>query len=140
MDPSHDCIFWMSQTDFRTQTKHLRFPGLIQWGHLRQAFQGLFRFWEGLVVPKRTESLCGGFCVLLRCWRICGRARLGSLPLGVLRSLVRDDFFGGFWPSRCRFVVSVLFTLPTFRMVLALHPKISCSLQMWSHPPRIFSS
>ena len=61
MDPSHDCILWMSQTDFRTQTKHLRFPGLIQWGHLRQAFQGLFCLWEGLVVPKRTESLCGDF-------------------------------------------------------------------------------
>ena len=58
MDSSPDCILWMFQTDFRTQTKHLRFSGLIQWGHLRQAFQGLFCLWEGLVVLKRTESLC----------------------------------------------------------------------------------
>ena len=60
MDPSHDCILWMSQTDFRTQTKHLRFPGLIQWGHLRQAFQGLFHPWEDLVVLKGPKVLCGG--------------------------------------------------------------------------------
>ena len=51
----------MSQTDFRTQMEHLRFPGLFQCGHLRQAFQGLFCPWEDLVVLKRTESLCGGF-------------------------------------------------------------------------------
>ena len=74
MDPSQDCIRWMSQTDFRTQTKHLRFPGLIQWGHLRQAFQGLFHPWEDLVVLKRTESFGGperteSFGV--GCWLYC---------------------------------------------------------------------
>ena len=68
MDPSHDCTLWMSQADFQTQTKHLRFPGLIQWGHLRQAFQGLFHPWEDLVVLKRTKSFgvgCWLYCVIL---------------------------------------------------------------------------
>ena len=50
----------MSQMDFWTQTKHLRFSGLIQWGHLRQAFQGLFYPWEDLVVLKGPKVLCGG--------------------------------------------------------------------------------
>ena len=81
MDPSHDCILWMSQTDFRTQTKHLRFSGLFQCRHLRHAFQGLFCLWEGLVVPKRTESLCDGFLsftqVLVHLWT--GPARLRFL-------------------------------------------------------------
>ena len=68
MDPSHECTLWMSQTDFRTQTKHLRFPGLIQWGHLRQAFQGLFHPWEDLVVLKGPKVLVwvAGFTVSSR--------------------------------------------------------------------------
>ena len=47
--------------------EHLRFPGLIQWGHLRQAFQGLFYLWEDLVVLKRTESFGVGCCFTVSC-------------------------------------------------------------------------
>ena len=75
MDPSHDCTLWMSQTDFQTQTKHLRFPGLIQWGHLRQAFQGPFHPWEDVVVLKRTESFGVGCC-----FTVSSRLRFLVLP------------------------------------------------------------
>ena len=54
--------------DSQTQMEHLRFSGLIQWEHLRQAFQGLFHPWEDGVVLKRTESFGVGcwFTVLSR--------------------------------------------------------------------------
>ena len=35
--------------------EHLRFPGLTQWGHLRQAFQGLFCPWEDLGGPEKDR-------------------------------------------------------------------------------------
>ena len=130
----------MSQTDFRTQTRHLRFSGLIQWGHLRQAFQGPFCPWEGLVVPKRTESFVwwlefysgagasvdgpgsvsclSAYCVL---WYVTTSLVLSGLPAAGL-------WYRYFLPS------------PHSEMVLALHPKISCSLANVVTSPGTFSS
>ena len=36
--------------------EHLRFSRLIQWGHLRQAFQGLSRPWEDLGGPEKDRK------------------------------------------------------------------------------------
>ena len=55
--------------------EHLRFPGLIQWGHLRQAFQGLFYPWEDLVVLKRTGNFGVGCC-----FTVSRRLRFLALP------------------------------------------------------------
>ena len=93
----------MLQIDCRAQMEHLRFPGLFQWEHLRQAFQGLFQLWEGLVVLKRTVSF--GFCWFGSLWGWCfGRRSLFSLlplMLDVLGPLVMHNFLSCLGPLGC---------------------------------------
>ena len=55
--------------------EHLRFSGLIQWGHLRQAFQGLFRPWEDLGGPEKDREF-----VLLSFWVYCGADESADEP------------------------------------------------------------